>query len=481
MYPKTKTKPWDHQIAGWNLAKDSPSFYYAVDMGGGKTKMAIDYCTGIDARLILVICPKKVIPIWYKQFHLHAGIPFNVWAHVKPKRTKRQKAELIQKAYELTTMTRERLVVVVNYDIFWQSPLGHTYNKDNLIVERGVLHQIPWDLIIFDEAHRLKTAGGRASWGAKRLGKSIPRRLMLSGTPMPSCPSDIYAQYRTLDETIFGTLKTSFVKRYMLMGGFEGRKVLGVVSNVEEEFNNKIYSIMYRVSKDDIFDLPDVLHQRLECELDPKGRRIYDQLESQLIAQIGSGEVTVSNALTKLLRLTQIAGGFATLDDGLGIQKIDNSKMDTLMEKIEDLGHNEPIIIFYRFKPEVAEMKRRLEKAKHTVSEVSGTMDQLEEWENGETQVACVQIQSGGEGIDLTRARYAFFYSKGMLSVGKHDQAIARLNRPGQTRKVIFYHLVAKNTIEVRVEYALKARKKLIDALLEDYQNNKPFSSRKAA
>jgi len=479
-YPKTKTKPWSHQVVGWNMAKNVPGFYYAVDMGGGKTKMGIDFCTGIDAHKVLIICPKKVIPVWYKQFQIHGGIDFKVLAHTIPYKTIRQKAEIIQKEVQMSMISNQKLAVVLNYEAFWRPPLGHTYNKDNKIIQAGSLFKIHWDLLICDEAHRLKTAAGRASLNIMKLGKRIPRRLFLSGTPMPTCPSDVYAQYRTLDGNVFGRLKSTFMKQYMITGGFDNKQVFGVRKDKEEEFNNKLYSIMYRVSKEEILDLPGVMHEYIKCDFEPKAQKIYNQLESQFIAQVDTGEISVSNALTKLLRLSQITGGFATLDDTGKIKQVDSSKMDSMIEKIDDLGYHEPVVIFYRFKPEVAEIKKRLRRLKHTVSEVSGNMDELQSWQDGHSQIVCVQIQSGGEGIDLTRARYAFFYSKGMLSVGKHDQAISRLDRPGQTKKVMFYHMVVNDSIDIKVENALKAKKKLIEHILEDYQNKKSFTQKAA-
>jgi SNF2 family DNA or RNA helicase len=56
-------------------------------------------------------------------------------------------------------------------------------------------------------------------------------------------------------------------------------------------------------------------------------------------------------------------------------------------------------------------------------------------------------MQAGSEGISLVRARYAVYYSTG-FSLGLYLQSRARLHRPGQTRPVVYYHLVVRDTVD---------------------------------
>jgi len=77
-YPKTKVKPWDHQVEAWNRSQGLPSYYYALDMATGKSKAAIDNINGHNDHSVLIICPKSVIPVWPKQFEIHSAEPFDV-------------------------------------------------------------------------------------------------------------------------------------------------------------------------------------------------------------------------------------------------------------------------------------------------------------------------------------------------------------------------------------------------------------------
>ncbi|MBI9082676.1 MAG: DEAD/DEAH box helicase [Desulfobacterales bacterium] len=480
-YPKSKTLPWLHQEQAWDFIEPLPSAYLAMDMGTGKTKTAIDSCVGHDDQIVFIICPHKVISVWPRQFDLHCAKTYKVLA--LDSGTVAKKADIINNEVDAAVRFGRRLAIVTNYESFWRSPLGPTYNKKNRIIKKGLLLTLPIDKFIPDEAHRLKSPSGRASWGAMRVAAHAKRRLFLSGTPMPSSPKDIYAQFRALDSSIFGTSLMVFMSRYAVMGGYEGRQVLRWIN--QEELNQKFYSIAFRVKTDDVLNLPAVNHDDIICELAPATMKIYRELENEFIAQVGTGEVTVGNALTKLLRLSQFAGGFATLDNSNGkTEKLDPIKVETMIEKIDDLGPVEPVVIFYRFKPEVAEIRVQLEKIGRTVGEISGSYNDEPAWIDKRINTVCVQIKTGGEGLDsLTRARYGFFYSKGMLSVGQLDQAVRRLSRPGQTRKTFFYHVLAKGTVDMKVERGLKTGRNIIEAVMEDMTGVDPFGviPRKAA
>ena len=76
-----------------------------------------------------------------------------------------------------------------------------------------------------------------------------------------------------------------------------------------------------------------------------------------------------------------------------------------------------------------------------------------------------VQIQAGGLGLDLTKARYCVYYSPG-FGLGEYLQSMARLHRPGQTRPVQYIHLIAAGTVDELVVRALDRKEDLIDRVL---------------
>ena len=83
--------------------------------------------------------------------------------------------------------------------------------------------------------------------------------------------------------------------------------------------------------------------------------------------------------------------------------------------------------------------------------------------------VVAVQIRAGSLGVDLTKARYAGFYSTG-FSLGDYLQALARVHRQGQDRAVTYVHFIAAETVDEKVYKALMDKKKVVDTVLADYK-----------
>jgi SNF2 family DNA or RNA helicase len=200
------------------------------------------------------------------------------------------------------------------------------------------------------------------------------------------------------------------------------------------------------------------------CELDKAERKAYDQMEDDLIADVGDGIVTAANALVRLLKLQQIVQGSVTDDDGQK-QIIGSSKQDLLRDILEDLPGAEPVVIFARFRDDLDRIHETCESMGRASLELSGRVDQLREWKRGGAPILAVQIQAGGVGVDLSRACYTLYYSP-TFDMGAYEQSLARTHRPGQTRPAFYYHLIAEGTIDVKIRSALRQKKKVVDYIL---------------
>jgi len=188
---------------------------------------------------------------------------------------------------------------------------------------------------------------------------------------------------------------------------------------------------------------------------------------------VDDGEVTVSNALVKLLRLQQVMSGYI-MDDAGNTRYVDNSKESMLEDVLEDIDPVEPVVVFARFKEDLDRIRKIVEKREKkdgkfcVYGEVSGSQKDLVEGKfPPHVDVLGVQIQSGGTGIDLTRAHFAIYYSLG-FSLGDYEQSLSRVHRPGQTEPTTFIHLLARGTVDEKVYKALRARKQVIEFVLEE-------------
>jgi SNF2 family DNA or RNA helicase len=480
-YPVSKTTPWNHQTEAWKFFKQNKASYIAHDMGCGKTKFGVDACAGISAKRVLIVCPKKVIQTWIDQFQIHGAMPVMICA--PDKGTAADKAKKIHEDLVLANETGNRVVVILNYEIYWRLPLGPKTNEKHRVIDKGELLKWQWDLLILDEAHRIKSPGGKASWQAFRLARRAYRKIFLSGTPIPHSPLDIYAQYRALNPRIFGTNFVTFRGRYAVLGGYENKQILSWQNT--KDLNEKIFSAMHRVEADDVLELPPRTDRMIHVDLNSRGRKIYNQMRKDLIAFVESElrkghlyEMVAKNSLVKMLRLQQMAAGIAQFDDGL-VEIIDTQKSMAVQDFIEDLPPKEFVVVFHKFTPEGDALQHYIEKIEHklpdgtkfqrTVARISGQHDELQLFKEGKRNVAVVQIDSGAEGIDLSRARYAIYTTPG-LSLGKYRQSRRRLRRPSEhvtkERKIFFYHVLCNDTIDQKVFQALIEKKTVVDFVL---------------
>lgn len=448
-------KPWKHQVDAYTFAMTSlerdRAALLAAGMGCGKTLMGTMIALGRGAKLVLVVCPLRVIPSWREQLNRFLAAPHSIAALDDKIGTTAKRAALAQNKLELAKLRGETLFVIANYDAFWQGALGSWVARQW------------WDLVIYDESHRIKSPGGKASLFARALRARTRAVVLASGTPMPHSPLDVYGQFRAAAPQVFGKSWTLFRSEFAVLGGPEKRWILGYKNVAKLEA--KIAPLTYRISKREALpDLPE------EQEVDYKApfssaeaRRIYAELERDLITDVEGKVLTAANALTRILRLQQVTGGSVPTDDGVA-RSVCDAKRKLLVDTLEDLG-DEPVVIFCRFRADIAAAHAACEAAGVKSLELSGVADDLAAWQAGEAQALVVQVQSGSEGISLVRANVAIFYSISS-SLKEYDQARSRIHRPGQARKCLYIYLAIENTIDEEILAALRRRAEVIEAIM---------------
>ena len=441
-----KTTLWEHQQRAVDFAKDKTGAMLAMDMGTGKSLTTLALIDRWEPERILILAPLSVLGVWRREFERHLPGAYRVL--VLDSGDTKKKARQLADACAIN----KPLAVVTNYESAWREAL-----KERIF-------STPFDLIVFDESHRVKAPGGKASWFAKELSKRVPRRLALTGTPMPHSPLDLYAQYRALDTSIFGTSYNRFKLRYAEMGGYQGKQVTGFTR--QDEMQAKFRQIAFQVTKEEALDLPEQVHVSLTCRLCPTAQAHYKSMERNFYIELERGEVTAGNALVKLLRLQQMTSGYLTDDDGVE-HAVDESKENLLREVLSDIPRKQPVVVFTRFRRDLDTVRRVAHEQRRVYGEVSGRAKALTEHGcfKPDIDLMGVQIQSGGVGIDLTRASVAIYFSMG-FSLGDYMQSLSRLHRPGQEHKVTYYHLIAEGTVDEKVYVALQNRQNVVNEIL---------------
>lgn len=452
-----RTALWRHQRAAVDFAVNKPATLLALGLGAGKSLAAIALLNAWDARRTLILCPKSVAAAWPGQFRQHAADPPLV-AVLTEGHTPRgfgtvaRRVVLAQRLWELAD---EPLVIVLNYEAAIQPVMARWLQSKS------------WDVVVADEAHRLKTHNSKTSRIAHRIGKQARRRLALTGTPLPHSPMDAFALVRFLDDRIYGRSFVTFRSTYAVTNPVIPQMIVKF-KNLDD-LMSRLGRVMYQVDRD-VLDLPPFHHITRACTLGAEGRRVYREMERDFTATLRAHAddpvtTTASTVLVKVLRLQQLASGFVRADDWTEHQ-VDTGKMEALAEVLDELAPDEPVVVFCKFRHDLDTVRAVTEQLGRGYRELSGRRNDLADWQAGGGTVIGVQIQAGSTGISLTRARYCVYFSVGH-SLADYTQSLARCHRPGQGRSVTYVHIVAEDTIDQKVYAALTAKQDLIDALLK--------------
>lgn len=433
------------------------------EQGTGKTKALIDnaallLCEGvIDAGL--VIAPNGVHRNWVVEElpkHWPAGLP--------------PIEALAWKSQSATSVWHKDAVkgLLASNHFVW---LCMSY--DALMTDEG--KQASWDLLrsrrcmyVLDESQRAKTPNAKRTKRIIASSVYAPYRRIASGTPMDT-PFDLYSQVRFLDP--------DFWVREFGIGGFTSFKAYfgewvkaktnaGATFDMLkgfrelEQLEKALKKIGQRVLKDDVLDLPPKTYKRVFHELSPSQRRAYDELRSEALTFLDSGElVTAELAIVRILRLQQITSGFIAPSAGAApVRFSPNPRAAMLKEVLTDLTR--PSIIWARFVDDVAVCAEVSRAAGRRPVVYDGDRPELsmDAFHAGEADDIIGNLESGMvEGYTLNEADTTIYFSNHTKLI-KRKQSEDRNHRIGQESSVTYVDLLAEGTLDANVLKALQEK-----------------------
>lgn len=423
------------------LAKDH--FALFMDQGTGKTitalKIAAVRWRRHSVRLVLVLGPKSVVGSWERQIPQHLNVPHHIINGMTEK--------LDKKSLKACKQWDGITFVLLNYE------------RARRVFK--ALKSILWDMMIADESHRIRHRNSKTSKVTYRLGLRARHRLMLTGTPIDQEETEMFGQFRYMLPSLFGTEWAAFDRKFLRKTGFMGHQ-RKFKRGWREKMLDMIKPHSFSIKAEDALDLPPTTDNAIYFDLTGKAKQAYAKLEKEFLYKFGDLTSTTPLAVTNMIRLQQLTGGFVGMDDGSLLQ-LEQDKLIALADWLEDVSKKEKLVIFARFTAEIdmiAQLMKRLGRS-YVIRDGRTKQKDLRLWEDfqdkDDPQVYIAQESSGGIGIDLFRSRIAIFYSK-TFSYIEYDQARKRVDRNGQTRPVIFIHMIGNNTIDELMLKALDAK-----------------------
>lgn len=470
-----KATPYRHQIEAYEYAcglfglppsgaMRSGGCALLMEMGTGKTITSIAITGALvragRIRRVLIVAPLSILGVWEEEFQKFAAFPYALAVLTGPGS---------RKLDTLRHMTGAVLqVAVVNYESAWR-------------MEKDLAAWRP-DLIIADEGHKIKTHNIAASKAMHRLGAKAGYRLLLTGTVITNKAVDVFSQFKFVNPAIFGQSFYAFRNRYFDMVGY-GNHTPVLKKSMEAELTEKLHSISFRATKAECLDLPETTDVIRQVELEPAALRVYRGLVKESYAELSSGEVTAPNILTRLLRLSQLTGGFIGNDETAAVEQISAAKLSALEDILDGAAaEGKKLVIIARFIPEIQAICKLLEKRglrySYITGEVKNREEQVSAFQNDPAVMAFVgQIATAGLGITLTAASTMVFYSLD-YSMSNFEQTKARIHRVGQRMPCTYLYLVARGTVDEKVLQALKDKADLARTLVDDYRSGRnPFAA----
>jgi len=430
-------RPYSFQVFGINWLYNMDSALLADEMGLGKTMQAI-----IAARLlwrreiikqILVVCPKTLISNWKTEFcKWWPQVSHNIYIAGLDTDTE----------FFLKLGMPNVIVKIINYDLL---PRKLEWLKSQ---------KFDHDLIIIDEAQRIKTPTAKASQAVKAL--KAKRRWALTGTPLENKIDDLISIFK-------------FIKPDLVDYG-----------NSEATICNKTRPYILRRRTDEVDDigLPEKFEQDIEIDLDPEHYNVYRQMEDDGVVELNEkgDSITVTHVFALINKLRQFCN-FCPVSGA-------SAKLERLLDDMEEIKESKrKALIFSQFVSEDFGLKRiakKLESERYNILQMHGEIpqrqrDTIKEKFDADKSISAMLLnfRVGGVGLNLQAANYVYLFDR-WWNPAVEDQAGKRAHRIGQTQKVFIRKFYCKDTIEERILKKLAEKRRLFRQIIDE---NRPAES----
>jgi SNF2 family DNA or RNA helicase len=416
-------EPFSYQYEGIGWLFSKTSALLADEMGLGKTMQTITAIRLLirsgQARRVLLICPKPLLPNWQREFQTWAEeLPFVVVEGDGERR-------------KLTWTMPGVPVLIANYE---------SMVRDFAAFPEGEFPK--FDLIVLDEAQRIKNRTSRTAVTARAL----PRRRSwaLTGTPIENRPEELGALYEFL-EVVPPNATPDLRQLQSLAKQFILRRTKNLVMK----------------------DMPPRLDRDAYLELLPAQKSAYEMAEKEGIIQLNEmgDSITVQHVFELVLRLKQI-----TNFDPLTGESAKLDRLEADMEEIAASGGK--AILFSQWTKVIDWLAKPMEKYGALIYHGGVPTKQREPIlarfkEDPDAHILLMSYGTGAVGLNLQFAGYVFLFDR-WWNPAIEDQAINRAHRIGCKSQVIVTRFISKDTIEERIDKVLTEKRELFAAILGD-------------
>jgi SNF2 family DNA or RNA helicase len=434
-----KLRPYQQEGLRWlqHLRANGAGGILADDMGLGKTLQCLALISHArerdpDGGPFLIVAPTSVVPNWVTE-----AARFTPGLRVVP-----ITATVGRRGRDLGELVAGADAVVTSYTL--------------LRTDFDAYDGLAWSGLLLDEAQHAKNRQSKVYQCARRL--DAPTKIAITGTPLENNLMELWS---LLSITAPGLFPSPERFREYYAKPVERQADRERLAQLQRRIRPLIRR---RVKEQVAADLPAKQEQVLEVELHPQHRKLYQtRLQRERHKVLGlmddpnTNRFAIFRSLTLLRQLSLHAGLVDEAHAALA-----SAKIDTLLEHLaEVIGGGHRALVFSQFTGFLGKVRERLDADGIPYCYLDGsTRDRaavISRFKDGAAPVFLISLKAGGFGLNLTEADYCFVLDP-WWNPATEAQAVDRAHRIGQTRTVMVYRMVAKDTIEEKV-MALKARK----------------------
>lgn len=320
---------------------------------------------------------------------------------------------------------------------------------------------------IIDEAQYIKNHTTAAAKAVKVIKSRV--RYALTGTPIENRLSELWS--------IFDFLIPGYLYGYdIFRNEFEAPIVRNEDQGVLERLQRMTAPFILRRMKENVLkDLPEKLEENRYVRFESDQQKLYDAQVIHMKQRIGMQDAqefqkNKIQILAELMKLRQIC-----CDPGLCFENYrgESAKMEACVELVKSAvegGHK--MLLFSQFTSMLELIAQRLKEEEISFYTITGSTPkekrlQLVKAFNGDdTKVFLISLKAGGVGLNLTGADVVIHYDP-WWNLAVQNQATDRTHRIGQTKMVVVYRLIAKGTIEEKIQELQESKKALSEQIIQ--------------
>ena len=333
--------------------------------------------------------------------------------------------------------------------------------------DEDALRRHRYHLLILDEAQYIKNSRTKAAQTARLL--DARHRLCLTGTPVQNHLGELWSQFNFLMPGLLGD-ERSFKADY--------RKPIEQGGDVQRKdfLARRVKPFMLRRTKDKVAkELPPKTEIVLPVELGSAQRDLYETvrvaMDRKVRAEIDRKGLARSHIviLEALLKLRQVCCDPRLVEP---MSATASAKLDTLMELLDTLiSEGRKVLVFSQFTSMLALVGAALRERGTDFVELTGsTLDRaapVAAFQQGKVGVFLISLKAGGVGLNLTAADTVIHYDP-WWNPATENQATDRAWRIGQQQPVFVYKLIARGTLEEKIQELQRRKGELADAVLSN-------------